>query len=117
MKVLANEYGYGDDDNRQVMFYQSSGQNQHISGNSSEKSKYSKHPLVENIVEGEDMLELMLSPEFAPFISEEFNEKQISRKSRKQVWILISRIEIKNGAWSIGAAEKTTWWFDQVEQK
>ncbi|KAL3989595.1 hypothetical protein ACH3XW_28315 [Acanthocheilonema viteae] len=32
-----------------------------------------------------------------------------------QVWILISRIEIKNGKWSFSSAEKTTWWFDQVE--
>ncbi|EFO15144.1 hypothetical protein LOAG_13368 [Loa loa] len=32
-----------------------------------------------------------------------------------QVWILISRIEIKNGTWSLSPAERTTWWFDQVE--
>uniref|UniRef100_A0AAF5PKZ5 Uncharacterized protein n=1 Tax=Wuchereria bancrofti TaxID=6293 RepID=A0AAF5PKZ5_WUCBA len=32
-----------------------------------------------------------------------------------QVWILISRIEIKNGTWSLSPAERITWWFDQVE--
>ncbi|MCP9263154.1 hypothetical protein DINM_006500 [Dirofilaria immitis] len=32
-----------------------------------------------------------------------------------QIWILISRLEIKNGVWSLSPAETTTWWFDQVE--
>uniref|UniRef100_A0A8R1XRU5 Uncharacterized protein n=1 Tax=Onchocerca volvulus TaxID=6282 RepID=A0A8R1XRU5_ONCVO len=32
-----------------------------------------------------------------------------------QIWIFLSRIEIKNGVCSLGPAEKTTWWFDQVE--
>ncbi|KAK6112701.1 hypothetical protein QQG55_48705 [Brugia pahangi] len=32
-----------------------------------------------------------------------------------QVWILMSRIEIKNGTWSLSPAEKMTWWFDEVE--
>nr|CDP96029.1 Bm1329, isoform e [Brugia malayi] len=32
-----------------------------------------------------------------------------------QVWILISRIEIKNGTWSLSPAERMTWWFDEVE--
>uniref|UniRef100_A0A0R3RYE5 Delta-like protein n=1 Tax=Elaeophora elaphi TaxID=1147741 RepID=A0A0R3RYE5_9BILA len=97
----------------------------------------------------------MFSPKLAPFMNEEFKEKHISRKSRKQVntttrneleyvkkkfiyhgnflvlcgisfgiyvilifsiqiWILISRIEIRNGVRSLSSAEETTWWFDQV---
>ncbi|OZC10863.1 hypothetical protein X798_02007 [Onchocerca flexuosa] len=32
-----------------------------------------------------------------------------------QIWILLSRINIKNGVWSLSPAERTTWWFDQVE--
>ncbi|VDO41606.1 unnamed protein product [Onchocerca flexuosa] len=31
-----------------------------------------------------------------------------------QIWILLSRINIKNGVWSLSPAERTTWWFDQV---
>ncbi|EJW75014.1 hypothetical protein WUBG_14078 [Wuchereria bancrofti] len=67
-----------------------------------EKSKDSEH------------IESTFIPELTTTLIKELKWKRVVRKSRKQVWILISRIEIKNGTWSLSPAERITWWFDQT---